>query len=78
MVRGVGNLVFEFSLANLPCLNLYDWISLFSLLSKDEQKYESVLAHLKRMLVYYIQDFGKMDVEIATVFRKKPVSEVRN
>ncbi|CAI9295962.1 unnamed protein product [Lactuca saligna] len=34
-VRGSRNSVFEFTLADLPCLNLYDCISLFSLLSKD-------------------------------------------
>lgn len=53
-LRGASNSVFEFTLADLPCLNPYDWISLFSLLSKDEQKYEPILAHLKGMLVSYI------------------------
>ncbi|CAI9299161.1 unnamed protein product [Lactuca saligna] len=34
--RGVLSLVFEFMLAELPCLNPFDWISLFHLLLKDE------------------------------------------
>ncbi|CAI9300153.1 unnamed protein product [Lactuca saligna] len=36
VVQGAGSSVFEFSLANLPCLNPYDRISLFNRLSKDE------------------------------------------
>ncbi|CAI9284346.1 unnamed protein product [Lactuca saligna] len=70
----VNHMIFSFYLKyDLPCLNPYDWVSLFSLLSKDEQKYEPILAHLKRMLVCYINDFGQMDVEIPIVFRKKPI-----
>ncbi|KAL7587596.1 hypothetical protein Lser_V15G40912 [Lactuca serriola] len=38
----------------------------------DEHKYETIVVHLKRVLIWYIQEVGKMDVEIATVLRKKP------
>ncbi|CAI9297193.1 unnamed protein product [Lactuca saligna] len=38
---------------------------------KDEQKFDSIVAHLKRMLVCYIQEIGKMDVEITSVLHKK-------
>ena len=68
------SLVFEFTLADLPCLNPYDWISLFHLLLKDEHKFEPILAHLKRMLISYIHEVGKMDVEITTMLRKKPTN----
>lgn len=30
------------------------------------------MAHLKRMLISYVLEIGKMDVEIAVVLRKKP------
>ncbi|CAI9280746.1 unnamed protein product [Lactuca saligna] len=65
--RGDVSLVFEFTLADLSCLNPYDWISMLHLLLKDEQKYEPIMAHLKRMLVSYIHKVSKMDVEIAAV-----------
>lgn len=74
-VRGVGSSVFEFSLADLPCLNPYDWISLVNIFSKDEQKFEPILAHLRRMLVSYIQEIRKMNVEIAAVLKKKPTMQ---
>lgn len=54
VVRGSASLVHEFTLADLPYLNPYDWIMLYNLLLKDEQKYEPVIAHLKLMIVSYI------------------------
>lgn len=41
----------DFTLADMPCMNLNDWISLFMILSKDEAKCEPIVSHLKRMLV---------------------------
>ncbi|CAI9289730.1 unnamed protein product [Lactuca saligna] len=58
--------------ADLPCLNPYDWIMLIYLLMKEEKKYESVVDHIKRMLVSYTHEVAKMDVEIPSVLRKKP------
>ncbi|CAI9288599.1 unnamed protein product [Lactuca saligna] len=72
VVRGSANQVHEFTLADLPCLNLYDWIMLYNLLLREEQKYKSVIAHLKLMIVSYIQEVGNMDVEIVVVLRRKP------
>lgn len=46
---------------------------MFLILSKDEQKYERIIAHLKRMLICYIHEIANMDVEIASVLKKKPV-----
>ncbi|CAI9288377.1 unnamed protein product [Lactuca saligna] len=54
-------------------MNPYDWILLLNLLIKDEQKYEPIVSHLKRMLVSYIQEVGKKDIEITSAFRQKPV-----
>ena len=54
-------------------MNPYDWISLFLILSKDEQKYELIVAHLKRMLICYIHEIAKMDVEITAILKKKPI-----
>ncbi|CAI9270001.1 unnamed protein product [Lactuca saligna] len=71
--RGTSRSEDEFTLADLPCMNLYDWISLFLILSKDEQKYEPIVAHLKRMLICYIHEIAKMDVEITYVLKKKPI-----
>ncbi|CAI9267060.1 unnamed protein product [Lactuca saligna] len=69
VTRGATGQECEFTLAEQPCLNLYDWILLLNLLLRDEQKYEPFIAHLKRMLVLYIQVVGKMDIKIASLFR---------
>ncbi|CAI9275224.1 unnamed protein product [Lactuca saligna] len=66
------SLVFEFALTDLPCLKPFHWISLYHILLKNEQKFGLIMAHIKRMLISYIQDVGKMDMEIAIVLRKKP------
>ncbi|CAI9299917.1 unnamed protein product [Lactuca saligna] len=71
--RGAASSVFEFTLAELPCLNPYEWISLLHILLKDEQKYEPIVLDLNTMLVSYIHAVGKIDVEIASVLRKKPI-----
>lgn len=43
----------KFTLVDLPCLNLFNWISLLLLLMKDQQKYELIITHLKRMSFGY-------------------------
>ncbi|CAI9284051.1 unnamed protein product [Lactuca saligna] len=70
--RGPSKSIFEFTLVYLSCLNPYDWISLFNLLSKDEHKFVPIMAHLKRMLISYIHEIRKMDVEITVELQKKP------
>ncbi|CAI9267849.1 unnamed protein product [Lactuca saligna] len=71
VVRGSASQVHEFTLADLPCLNPYDWIMLYNLLLRDGQKYEAIIAHLKLMIVSYVQEVGKMDVEIVGLLRRK-------
>ncbi|CAI9294098.1 unnamed protein product [Lactuca saligna] len=75
--RGVVISMFEFILEDLLFLNPFDWIYLFHLLLKDEHKYEPIEAHLKRMLISYIQEFGKMDVHILAVLRRKPIVNLK-
>lgn len=72
VVRGYASQVHEFTLVDLPCLNPYVWIMLYNLLVKDGQKYEPIISHLNLMIVLYVQEVGKMDVEIAVVLRRKP------
>ncbi|CAI9264500.1 unnamed protein product [Lactuca saligna] len=71
--KGLSRTEVEFTLAYLPCMNPNDWISLFLILSKYEQKYEPMIAHLKRMLICYIHEVAKMDVEVAADLKKKTV-----
>lgn len=65
--RGSSRTEVAFTLAGLPCMNPNHWISLFLILSKDEQKYGPIVAHLKIMLICYIQEVAKMDIEIAYI-----------
>lgn len=72
--RGSQSVIHEFALADLPCLNPYDWIVLFHFLLKDAKKYEPVLEHVKRMLVSYVNEVAKLDMEVATAQKKKPIA----
>ncbi|CAI9301515.1 unnamed protein product [Lactuca saligna] len=80
--KGTNYGVHEFTLADLPFMNPYDWISLFYIVAKDEKKYESIFAHLKRMIKCYILEIVKIDVEIATILKKmailKPEEQLNN
>ncbi|CAI9275471.1 unnamed protein product [Lactuca saligna] len=68
VARDSPSQVHEFTLANFPCLNRYDWIMLYNLLLRDEQKYGFVIAHLKQMIISYIHEVGEMDIDIFSVF----------
>ncbi|CAI9289412.1 unnamed protein product [Lactuca saligna] len=75
--KGANQIMDEFTLVDFPFMNPYDWISLFFIVMKDEQKYEPIVAYLKRMIIGYIHEIVKMDVEIALVLKKKPNFEAR-
>ncbi|CAI9278050.1 unnamed protein product [Lactuca saligna] len=79
---GVDRVLDEFTLADLPFMNPYHWISFFNIVVKDEKKYEPIIAHLRRMLICYILVIAKMDTKIALVLQKiptmKPEEEPRN
>ncbi|CAI9276276.1 unnamed protein product [Lactuca saligna] len=70
---GSNHVLDEFSLLGLPFMNTYHWISLFHIITKEEKKYEPTIAHLKRMLICYIHEITKMDVEIESVLKKRPI-----
>ncbi|KAI3767763.1 hypothetical protein L2E82_18162 [Cichorium intybus] len=72
-IRGDDKEKMEFSLADLPLMNPFDWISLFNILSR-EQNYHPLSDHLKRMIGYYILEVTKLDVEVAAVLDKIPLT----
>ena len=71
--RGANHELYEFILADFPFMNPYDWLYLFHIVTKDVQKYEPIVEHLKRMIKCYILEIAKMDVEIASVLKKRPI-----
>lgn len=71
--RGSSRTEFDFTLADLPCMNPNDWILMFLIFSKNEQTYEPIVAHLKRILICYIHEVAKMDIEIASVLKTKSI-----
>ena len=62
--RGANHVVDEFTLADLPCMNPYKWISLFNILMKDETKYEPIITHLKRILICYILETARWTLRL--------------
>lgn len=50
--RGANYVLHEFTLADIPFMNPYDWISMFYIVAKDVKKYEPIYKHLKRMLKF--------------------------
>ncbi|CAI9260615.1 unnamed protein product [Lactuca saligna] len=57
---------------NKSFINARFKISLLHQLLKDKQKFEPIIAHMKQILVLYIHEVSKVDVEIAYVLHKKP------
>ena len=72
VARGSASQCFEFTLADLPCLNPNDWFTLYNMLLKNKEKYEPVMSRHKLMIQSYIQEIGDMDVEVDAILRKKP------
>ncbi|CAI9303116.1 unnamed protein product [Lactuca saligna] len=71
--RGANHIVDEFTLADLQFMNPSDWISLLNLFMKDEKKCEPIVAYLKRLIICYILENAKMDVENTSVLKKGPI-----
>ncbi|KAI3700155.1 hypothetical protein L2E82_44774 [Cichorium intybus] len=61
----------EFTLADLPFMNPFGWVSLFNILSRAEE-HEILAEHVKKLLMGYILEFAKLDVEVATVLDSTP------
>lgn len=43
--RGHNHEVHEFTLAYIPFMNSYDWITLLNIIAKDTMKYEPIYNH---------------------------------
>ncbi|CAI9280615.1 unnamed protein product [Lactuca saligna] len=71
VARGSTCQSYKFTLVDLPCLN-NDRIILHNILLREKDKDEPVMSHLQLMINSYIQEVGSMDVDIATVLKKKP------
>ncbi|CAH1416085.1 unnamed protein product [Lactuca virosa] len=56
----------EFSLADLPLMNPFDWISILNIISNEPAMYEPICSHMKRLIKAYIVEISKMDVEISS------------
>ncbi|CAI9263711.1 unnamed protein product [Lactuca saligna] len=71
--RDANHILHEFTLADLPFMNSDDYLSLFYSVTKDFKKYEPIFEHLKSMIMCYILEIAKMDVEIASILKKRPI-----
>ncbi|CAI9263693.1 unnamed protein product [Lactuca saligna] len=74
VVRGSSCQAYEFNLANLPSLNPNYWIILYNMLLRVKEKYGHVMFHIQLMIKSCIQEVGSMDVDIATVLKKKTIA----
>ncbi|CAI9288708.1 unnamed protein product [Lactuca saligna] len=54
VIKGSESQVHEITLAYLPCINPYDWIMLYNILMREEQKYKPVVSYLKLLILSYI------------------------
>jgi len=63
----------EFSLADLPTMNPFDWIVIFCILLKEPEDKGPLITHFRRMLKGYIIEVSKLDVEIASMLHSKPL-----
>ncbi|CAI9274883.1 unnamed protein product [Lactuca saligna] len=72
VARGSTCQTYEFTLADLPCLNPHDWMVLYNMLLREKEKYGLVMSHLQLMIKSNIREVGLMDVDIAAVLRQKP------
>jgi len=72
-IRGSDKKPMEFSLADLPTMNPFDWIVIFRILSKDPVDKGPLIIHFRRMLKGYIIEVSKLDVEIASLLNSQPL-----
>ena len=69
-LRGSEKKLINFTCADLPLMNPFDWFSIFWSLSKNKEaeKYTHYLNHVRSMLRLYISEIGKEDFEVAKKF----------
>ncbi|KAI3510635.1 hypothetical protein L1887_17767 [Cichorium endivia] len=61
----------EFTLADLPFMNPFDWVSLFNILTRREE-HTILHEHIKKLLMGYILEVSNLDVEVASVLNAVP------
>ena len=70
-VKGEEKKIFDFTCANLPFMNPYDWIKIHSILRKrKEERYKHYLNHVTLMLKSYITEIAKEDFALADKFNR--------
>ena len=73
-VRGDERKILNFSCADLPLMNLYDWIRIHSALRKrKEDKYKNYLQHVGLMIKAYIFEIAKKEFDLAEKFNRTVV-----
>ncbi|KAI3494742.1 hypothetical protein L1887_40447 [Cichorium endivia] len=81
--RGSDDEKDQFTMADLPFMNPFDWVSLFSIL-KRRGDHEILHKHVKKLLMGYILEVSNLDVEVASVLNtvlkcsaEKPPSDLK-
>lgn len=69
--RGQNRIIHEFTLVYFPFLSPSDWISMFNTVGKDVAKYEPIYQHLRKLIICYILEMSKMDVDISAMLNEK-------
>ena len=65
-MRGEENKIVDFTCADLPLMNPYDWIKIHTLLRKrSDDRYKNYLQHIGLMIKFYISEIAKEDFAIA-------------
>ncbi|KAI3505843.1 hypothetical protein L1887_28142 [Cichorium endivia] len=81
--RGTDDEKDQFTMADLPFMNPFDWISLFNIL-KRRGDHDILHEHVKKLLMGYILEVSNLDVEVASVLNtvlkcsaEKPPSDLK-
>ena len=71
-VRGEEKKILNFTCADLPLMNPYDWIRIHTILRKRKvERYKNYLQHIRMMLKAYISEIAKEDFGLAENFNRK-------
>lgn len=64
----------ELTLADIPLMNPFHWISVTNIVSREPFKYQPIFSNMKRLIKTYIIEIEKMDIEISYVLKKNGLS----
>lgn len=70
-VRGSDKEEFLFSFVGLPLMNLHEQFMLFSIFSKEKNKYMKQILHVKNMIRFCFMEMCRIDMEMDEVLKKK-------